>query len=131
MYAIRSYYAEFRKLTKDEYYEKCKILEEASDFLNQSSECYMDLQEMINHFYVMNLLQNEVDSEIAEQGRLLDSIFDFVDVSILNNDEILVPEELLEEFEQLEGVLEQINEAVELSGTYIVDIIENRPEDVV
>lgn len=101
------------EVTKEEFDHNSAVLAAAVAIIQQSTDRYFTLQEMINPLYVMILTRPYVSTEAENCLKELLPILSGVETAVRNNTCQSIEDEILDHFEVTEGKLEQYVEALQ------------------
>lgn len=103
---------DYKELKENDYQHLVEIKEEAGSYLNEITEFYMDMQEIINHLYAMVLTQQTASREAVAGVEDLNKIIKWAYEGFLSDEPMPVPEEMLDLFMMMEGALEVLYELI-------------------
>lgn len=116
----------YKDIKKEEYEKASNVLKAASLILDTETTVYLNMQEMVNEIYTLLVTTpyaGMAHFDMQNQETAVFSIIREINQSFINHKKEELPESLLEKFELLEGVQEELSEKITVleDALYIVD----------
>jgi len=116
--------ASYKTMEETEYMEYADRMQDVVAELNELSDYYTALQEVINQFYVLLLMADIVSDEIKEEAGKLMGISRYIAEQSKKTVQGELPDELMELFSHAEGKLESLAEEVAKGKTIQSDLLD-------